>query len=151
MNQGTNTSIDTRPVALSSMPKGTYTCPSLSISRTKVSHYILLRMAYPLTPCLAAPSATVTLFIFSYIPAYPLRTCSCIWSVRQRARFERGFEACPLANYQYQCEANPLLQVLLKGLVTRRLTIMTSYHLLPFSRKVGWLEHHDHDHSPNYQ
>jgi hypothetical protein len=53
------------------MPKCTYTCPSLSFSWTKVSHYILLRMAYPLTPSLAAPSATVTLSIFSYIPAYP--------------------------------------------------------------------------------
>jgi hypothetical protein len=130
LNQGTNTSIDTRPVALSSMPKCTYTRPSLSCSWTRVPHYILLRMAYSLTPSLAAPSATVTLSIFSYMPVHPRSaidlTYPQLWKrchpVHARVYGQFGntqdlwedSKPCPHADYQGQCEPNPLLQVLLK-------------------------------------
>jgi hypothetical protein len=114
------------------MPKSTYTRPSLSSSWTRVPYYILFWMAYSLTPSLAAPSATVTLSIFSYVPAYPplddrsylpepMDTCHPVHA-RVYGQFGNvqvlgeDSKPCLYSDQRRQCETNPLLQVLLKRL-----------------------------------
>jgi hypothetical protein len=82
-------------------------------------------MPYSLTLSLAAASATVTLSIFSYMPAYPplgdrsylsatMDSCNPVHA-RVYGQFANAQDLgedskpCPLADHQCQCEANPLL------------------------------------------
>jgi hypothetical protein len=89
-------------------------------------------MAYSLTPSLAAPSSTVTLSIFSYMPAHSplgnhaylsatMDTCHPIHT-RVYGQFGNAQDLwedskpCLYSDQRRPCEANPLLQVLSKRL-----------------------------------
>src|SRR5919112_3954830 len=119
------------PVALSSMSRYTYTRPSSSLSWVRVPRWILFLIACSLTPSLAAASATVTLYIFSYTPTYTpsqrallsIRAhailCHCVCR-RVYGHFEErqhiGYGPLPHPHtYRWsKCNAKPQLQVLLK-------------------------------------